>query len=133
MVAALLAAKRMEDVKGLILFYPAFVIPDDARQNYTDSDHIPDNPTALGNMVGKRYYMDVINMDIYAEIRRYEKDALIIHGYRDSTVPITYSERAVSEYPSAELIVMDGAGHGFSGTQLEEACDSAANFINSHF
>lgn len=132
MVAALLAAKRSEDVKGLVLFYPAFVIPDYARSFYSDVSQVPKNPTALGRMVGRRYYTDVIDMNVYDEIKGYEKDVLIVHGNNDNTVPISYSERAIKTYSSAQLLVMDGARHGFSGSQLQDACNEAVDFINSH-
>lgn len=132
MVSALLAAKRSEDVKGLVLFYPALVIPDHARSNYSDASQVPENPTALGTMVGRRYFTDVIDMNVYDEIKGYEKDVLIVHGNSDNIVPISYSERAVEEYSSAQLLVIDGAGHGFAGSQLDDACNAAVDFINSH-
>lgn len=130
MAAALLAAKRSEDIKGLILFYPAFVIPDYARSYYHDVSQIPKNPSALGTMVGRCYFADVIGMDVYEEIKEYKKDVLIVHGNNDHTVPVSYAERAVSAYASAQLLVVEGAGHGFYGPQLLDACSTAAEFIH---
>lgn len=130
MVAALLAAKRPEDVKALILFCPALVIPDHARGYYMDADHVPENPSALGGIVGRRYFVDVIDMDVYEEICGYEKEVLIIHGNRDGVVPVSYSEQAALEYASAELIILDGAGHRFSGAEAEDACKTVTEFIN---
>lgn len=132
MVAALLAASRSEDVKALVLFYPAFVIPDYARGLYSDASQVPENPTAMGGIVGRHYFTDVIDLDVYDVIKGYEKDVLIVHGNKDNTVPISYSERAIGTYSSAQLLVIDGAGHGYSGTQLDDACNAAVAFINSH-
>lgn len=43
LVAALLAAQRNEDIRGLALLYPALVIPDNAREQYSDIADIPEN------------------------------------------------------------------------------------------
>ena len=44
-----------------------------------------------------------------------------MHGNMDGIVPISYSERAAEVYENADYFVIDGAGHGFSGSAFEEA------------
>lgn len=39
----------------------------------------------------------------------------MIYGNVDSIVPLSFSEKAVETYDSAQLEVLTGAGHGFSG------------------
>ncbi|MDO4261161.1 MAG: YqiA/YcfP family alpha/beta fold hydrolase [Eubacteriales bacterium] len=131
-VAAMLAAKRPEDVKGLLLFYPALVIPDDARERYADMSQIPETSSIFGVSVGRIYYTDVFDMDPYAEISGYQKDVLIVHGDQDGIVPISYAERAAEEYASAELITIEGGGHGFYGEQFDTANDAAIRYIQEH-
>lgn len=56
-VSALAAAQRQNDIKGLILIYPAFVIPDNSKQ-YASVDVIPEQTTLMGATVGKRFHED---------------------------------------------------------------------------
>ena len=131
MVAALLGSTRSEDIQGLVLFFPALVIPDDARALFQNEAEIEDQNQALGMPVGRRYYTDVLDMDVYQEISGFTKDVLIVHGNEDTLVPISYSQRAQEVYASAELKVIDKGGHGFYGEQLQEACQSAIGFIKA--
>lgn len=121
MVTALLAEQLKEEIAGVILVYPAFIIPDDARKRFATREEIPQLVTTFGRQIGKVYYDAVIDMDIWKEIGKYQGDVLIIHGTADTTVPVTYSEKAVSQYASARLVTIEGAGHGFTGEDLELA------------
>lgn len=132
LVAALLAASRPEDVRGLALLYPALVIPDNAREWYMDESDIPETAQVFGTPVGEVYFTDIFQMDVYDEIGNFNKNVLIVHGSDDSIVPISYSERAVEVYPSAELIVMDGAGHGFYGVDRENAAMDIVGFLQQN-
>lgn len=131
-VAALLAAKREADVRGLILFYPAFVIPDNARAQYSDASAIPETAEALWMTVGKRYYADILDMNVWEEICKFGKNVLLVHGNADRLVPVSYSEQAAGVYPSSELVVIEGAGHGFAGSELDKACQTAITFVEQN-
>jgi pimeloyl-ACP methyl ester carboxylesterase len=132
-VSALVAAQRPYDVQGLILIYPAFVIPDDAKKRFSSIDEIPQQMEYLFNMtIGKVYFADVFDLDLYAAIPAYTKDVLFIHGDKDSLVPLSYSERAVQVYKSAELIVLEGAGHGLTGEYADRASDEMLSYIVRH-
>ena len=118
-VAAYTAAQRPEDIAGLILFYPAFVLQDEAKTrnpswseaNYT----FLETEIIGGNEVSGMYSRDALSFDIYEIIGSYNKDVLIVHGTNDPVVPLAYSERAAETYENAELKIIDGAGHGFYG------------------
>lgn len=129
LVVALLAALRNEDVQGLALLYPALVIPDNARERYSDIADIPETAYVFGMRVGRIYYEDVLGMNVFDDIGAYDGNVLIIHGSNDSIVPISYSERAVDTYTSAELVVLDGAGHGFYGADRDEAAENILDFV----
>ena len=58
-----------------------------------------------------------------------EKPVLIIHGSDDDVVNVSYSKRAIECYPNAELHVINGAGHGFSGESLNEAINCIIDFL----
>lgn len=103
-----------------------------AREWYMDESDIPETAQVFGTPVGRVYFTDIFQMDVYDEIGNFDKNVLIVHGSDDSIVPISYSERAVEVYPSAELIVMDGARHGFSGVDQEEAAIDIVGFLQQN-
>lgn len=71
--------------------------------------------------VGKTYFKDLLDYDIYEDIKAYKKKVLIVHGDADDIVPLSYSRKAVKIYSSASLKVIKGAGHGFDGTDEDKA------------
>ncbi len=118
-VSAMTAADHTDEIAGLILLYPGFNIPDFVRSLCPSKEVAPETFELLGMQTGKRYITDVYDMDIYAEIKPYEKDVLILHGDVDEIVPYSYSQKAVKEYKSAELVTIHGAGHGFDGSDFD--------------
>lgn len=130
MVSAMVSADHKEEIKADILLYPAFCIPEDARNRYGNINNVPDNASFMGMTVGKTYYQDLFNFDVYNEIKKFDKNVLIIHGDRDSIVDISYSERAIKEYSNSELKTIKGAGHGFYGESFEEASKYILEFLN---
>ncbi len=132
LVAALTASERGSEIGGLIMFYPALSIPDDARARFKSVDEIPDKVSALGVTIGKKYYEDILNLDVYNTINKYTGDVLIVHGDSDGLVPVSFSERAVKAYSSATLIKIAGANHGFNGNDANQAGQEAIKFITNH-
>lgn len=82
--------------------------------------------------VGKTYYERLLDYDFCKVIGKFDKDFLIIHGDRDNIVPLSYSEKAVEVYPSAELVVIIGAGHGFMDVYAQASIESASSYLNGH-
>lgn len=123
-VSALTAAELKEQVTKLVLFYPAFCIPDDARAGKMmwakfDPANIPEIVRCGPMKLGRCYMADVINMNPFEEIKEYDGDVLIVHGTKDKIVNASYAERAVAVYNArengtAKLYFIDGGGHMFS-------------------
>lgn len=133
MVSAMAGAAHSDEVKGMMLLYPAFCIPEDARARYASVDEVPDTVSFFSWLtVGRNYVTDVWDYDVYADVTTYDKDLLILHGDRDGIVDISYSERAAEQYPSAELKVISGAGHGFSGNNFDLAMGYLFDYLSSH-
>ena len=130
-VSTYVAAMRPDDVAGLVLLYPAFVLHDYVRRRTPDPERIPDTMKLLGKIVGRIYNKDVLSFDIYTLMPRYSGKTLIIHGSDDSLVPLSYSERAVKTFPKAKLIKLDGAGHVFYGNAMRKAAEDAVEFVQS--
>ena len=103
-VSALAAARIGEQIRGLVLIYPAFCIPDDGRAGVMpgtpgfDPDHIPEVLMAGNMRVGKAYVEVSQKIDIYREIVKYSGNVLIVHGLSDAMVNYNYSVHAYRAY-----------------------------------
>lgn len=131
-VSALTGAKHTDEIKGMVLLYPAFVLVDNANELFRSAEEIPDTYYFLWMNVGRTYFEPLLNYDIYADITDYTKDILILHGDADSIVPLSCSEKAVEVYSSAQLKILPGAGHGFYGDDAEQAIGYITEYLNTH-
>lgn len=130
MVSAMAGAAHPEEVRGMMLLYPAFCIPENARAQFSTLESVPDQVSFFSWLtVGRRYVEDVWEYDVYADAAAYEKNVLILHGDQDGIVDIAYSQRAIEAYPAAELKVIQGAGHGFSGGNFDLAMDYILDYL----
>ncbi|SFC48567.1 alpha/beta hydrolase family protein [Butyrivibrio sp. YAB3001] len=123
-VSAIVGRAYQEDVKGLILWYPAFVIPDDARSRIKNGQS-----EAMGFELSKDY--DAVAQDIDVEDLQtgFNKPVLILHGDKDPIVPIEYSRTAAANYGHATLKEIEGAEHGFNEEEGEFAREASIAFI----
>lgn len=129
-VSAVTAARHPEQVAGLVLWYPAFSITDTLHSLYTSLDAVPQDYSFLGCALGRVYAQDMWDYDVYTEIAGYTAPVLIVHGSDDLVVPYRYSERARTTYPDAELVRIDGAGHGFDeGPQEQQAMAATVSYL----
>lgn len=118
LVASMVADKYPQDIKGLVLLYPAFVIKDELHKHYMSLDEVPQELTYNGWIkVGKRYVADAWNFDPYADMMNFTKPVLILHGDEDKDVPPYYSKEAQRRYPNAQLHMIYGTGHMFPETK----------------
>ena len=131
-VSTIEAAKLKGDIKGLILVFPAFVLFDDARELFKSTSDIPEVYNHRGSEVGRAYFEKSLDYDVYQDIKNYDGKVLIVHGTNDTTAPISYSRKAVETFPNAVLKEIQGAGHGFSGAQQEEATKYIVDFVKEN-
>ena len=115
LVSALLADECPDDFAGMILFYPAFNIPEMVSKfsgfgNWGD----------FGGMMSmsEKYINSIKDFDVWSHIGKFPKPVCIIHGTADIIVPISNSEKAVGLYSSATLNKIEGANHGFNAANL---------------
>lgn len=128
LVTALVAEKHAADTKGMILFYPAFNIPDliSRFSSFSGDGGSFGNFGGLGSLGGgfgsmgmsDAFVNSIKDYDVYANIGTYPEDIIILHGTNDFIVDIKYSEQAVEKYPSAVLYPIQGASHGFNNANL---------------
>ena len=124
MVSAIAGSRYIDEVKGLILWYPAFNIPDDAKRRMKKG--IKD---VFGMHISDDFDSTAENIDPVSIQESFNKPVLIIHGDKDGIVPIEYSKQAVDAYEHAMLHCIPGAGHGFSGDEKIVAKTASISFI----
>ncbi|MBQ7487524.1 MAG: alpha/beta hydrolase, partial [Clostridia bacterium] len=129
-VSTYTAGVRPEDIAGLIVLYPAYVLQDDSHNRNPDPQNGPEVSNFMGVRIGRIYDVDAQSFDIYQIMEAYKGKVLIVHGTADSIVPHAYSERARDTFSDAKLITIDGAGHGFYGAAMETAKQEAVSFIH---
>ena len=112
-LVASIAAFDIDDLAGLILLYPGFSVVEDINEKYNTPSDVPEHNEFLGVEVGREYVTDLIDLDIYEELTKYEGDVIIYHGDRDGIIPLSSSVKAEEAYPNAELVVIGNGYHGF--------------------
>lgn len=131
-VASYVAGTQPDKVRALVAIFPAYVLQDDARERTEGLPELPEEERIMGVTIGRIYVEDALSFDIYEVIKNYPGNTLLIHGTADNIVPIDYSRRAVEVFPSAELVEIEGAGHGFSGADEERAIQLSLEFVKEN-
>lgn len=131
-VSSIVAIKRQEEIGGLILYCPAYVLRDDFKRRFPDRSRIPERFHFSNMTLGKRYVEDVWDYDIYQESKKFAKDVLIFHGDADTLAPLHYSERVAKTFPSAELVTLHGAGHMLAWGYEDKVVGETLEFIKNH-
>lgn len=133
LVSALCAAERPDEVAGLVLFYPAFMLPSEVQQYFWSEDEVPDEFEILGSdiTVGANYVTDMWDFDVFDYIVDYERPVLIMHGTDDDDVDPADSEEAAELYEDCELVFFEGAGHGFEDEDAIESLRLTAAFMDA--
>ena len=111
--------------------YPAYVIQDDIVERTSNGKHFEPLSSFLDHTVSDICDRDAFRVDIYARMRRYSGEVLIIHGTDDQTVPIAYSCEAVETFPHARMEIIEGGGHGFIGKDNDKAMKLSLDFIKN--
>ena len=140
-VSAITAASRPEEVKAMVLVYPALCLVDDLHEFVPDLAEVTGDTveTAMGTL-GAVYARDAYDIDVMNEIAKYTGDVMIIHGMNDKTVPYSYSLEAITTAYSAaasELVLITGkkSAHGFEmvyNEGREYALDAGTDFLSRH-
>jgi acetyl esterase/lipase len=112
----------------------AVVAPTDLRIMVWDApDHLP---------AYKRFPALDLEMDQAADnspivhVTNDDAPTLLIAGDQDELVPIAHSENILKAFKQkgvvAELLVIEGAGHGFQGEDQKKAFDALADWFEKH-
>ncbi|MGT2800907.1 alpha/beta hydrolase [Streptococcus marmotae] len=130
-VVSTLVASENPQIKGLVTLNAAFVLFDDARELFEDTASIPDIYNHRGTNLGKVYFEQLLDYDIYQQMSKIQARALIIQGNQDDVVPFPYAERAVESIPDSHLQVVEGAGHIFNRQEIPEVLTSIDDYLHN--
>ena len=76
-------------------------------------------------------FVDVWDQESYERIKEYGKNILLIHGDRDSIVPISYSDKLAETIDHVEYHVIRGADHGYQGEDFDLAVSYIRDFLKA--
>ncbi|MCR5744156.1 MAG: alpha/beta fold hydrolase, partial [Lachnospiraceae bacterium] len=133
LVSALAAEELGSRVKAMILYFPAFCVPDNWTDMYASVDDITEVIEFWGMKLGKNFAVTVRDIDISTAIGGYEGSVIIMHGDQDAIVPLSYSQNIIKQYKKARLMLMPGEGHGFSPAGAQTAMENTLDFMDGKF
>lgn len=136
MTAGILS-ERGESPAALVLIAPGSVVQDACRNGKFfgarfDPADPPEFVKCFGIMkLGREYILTTQELDIYGTASSYSGPVRIIHGSKDTIVPMSCSERFVEAYhQDTELIVVEGENHMIT-RKLKTVVSHAVSFFVS--
>ena len=132
LVTAAVGKRHDDDIKNMILLYPAFSLPNTVREQFVTQANIPESYDMFGIMpVGAVFAKDIWSYEPYQELKKFKKPVLILHGDKDSAVPVKYSEAAVKVLKNGTLEIIPEGEHGFEGTPYQTAVKDILAFLQN--
>lgn len=131
-VSARVAAKYPDEVKKLIMLYPALCIPEDSWAGQMlffkfDPNNVPDfiETEAMPNLrLNGEYVRQSQKINIVEELKSYPGEVYLAHGREDEVVAFSYAERVANERPETVFFPFMKAKHGF-----KDEIDTAKRFV----
>lgn len=132
LVTALTVDDMAEEIKGMILLYPAFCIADNWNERFPKVSDIPEEIEFWGMKLGKGFFETIHDFDVFSHVGKYNRNVLVMHGDQDPIVAMGYSERIVETYPKVHLEVFPGEGHGFTEEGTQRMTELLYNFVKEN-
>ena len=129
LVSSLLAEDIPNEIASMVLFYPAYNIPELVNMCSGLGNGISWGDGSWGDgswgdgfggmmSMSDAFVNSIKDFDVWSHIGTFSKPVCIVHGTSDFIVPISNSEKAVGLYPDAQLHPIEGANHGFNADNL---------------
>lgn len=124
-VASALAGERRDEINSLCLWAPAGNISElelsDKSAAEIDFVRKIGYVERGGLLLGSDFIDDVLNLDIFETAKDFDKNIMIIHGDKDTSVPLSVSEKYLKYYGGrAELKIIKDADHTFNNSMWEK-------------
>jgi hypothetical protein len=117
-VSAIVANDYADKVKGLVMLYPMFNLPDLAKSTISWWSFAGSFGMSQDSYSPDKYLAAIDGYDIYEHIGAYKGDVLIIRGSDDYVVTDSYIKKAVDIYEKCTYKIIEGAAHGFNTANL---------------
>ena len=129
-VSTVVAGRRPDEVRCMVLLYPGYVLQDAVRDaRGVPEEMLPETFQILEHTVSRMFVTDIVKTDIWKCLDAYKGDVLILHGDADDIVPIAYSRKALEHFEHAQLRVYEGANHGFTNGYEPRAAEEALAWL----
>ena len=128
LVTAIAGVQHEDEIAGLIMHYPAFVMSDFIRSRYSDGN-IPEEFIILSITLGRVFAEDLLSYDVRDDVPDFDKPVLILQGSEDDIVLPSVTETVSEKYPDSEYHIIEGGKHGFSGEYHDQAMQYGLSFI----
>lgn len=114
LVTALTCDEKSDEIRGMMLLFPAFCIPDNWTERYANKSDIPEELEFWGMKLGGCFFESIHGYDVFSKVGNYKNNILVMHGDQDPIVGLGYSEKIEKCYEHVILKVFQGESHGFS-------------------
>lgn len=129
LISALAAEEAREDVRGLLLLFPAMCIADDWNARFPEEKDIPKVQEFWGMELGRNFFATLRGFDVYQKIGGYGRSVQVMYGENDPIVSLDYMERLKTVYPDIKLDIFRGEGHGFSEEGNRRVAEMTLEFV----
>jgi hypothetical protein len=113
----------------MILLEPAYPLKTEISGNHPDLSTVPESEFP------KRFIDDLYSFDIYDYMPSFKGNVIIFLGTAEGssgrTWPSLY-DKAQEQFPSAELVYVEGADHGFMSVGREDVKQGSLEFIQNN-
>lgn len=133
LVTTVVGSTHQDEIAGMIIMYPALSAKEDSgSEKYQNEDEIPEDVSLFGGWihVGKNYITDLWKVDFNELLADYKGHMLLLHGDKDKTVPLSWSENAKEIIPDCEFYVIKDGGHEFFGQPFEDAMSHILPYLD---
>lgn len=139
MTAGRIAEAGSDVPQAMVLLAPGAVIKDACQGGkFFNARFDPKDPPEYIRCwgikkLGREYLLNTQTLDIYGTASAYRGKVLILHGTKDSIVPMWCSERYKETYGDrAELVVIDGENHTIT-RRRSQVVSQTVHFFRSVF
>ncbi|MCK6255490.1 alpha/beta hydrolase [Fictibacillus sp. KIGAM418] len=134
-VAAQVAKEIPNDIHKVCLWAPAGNMNKLAASYFEKYPKLPNGNVDLNGLeLGRGFYEDLKNRNLYHEITSYTNPVMIIHGTEDEAVPHEYGQRYYDTYVNNDrgIHLMEGVDHVFGRLSwIDELFDHSIQFLNN--
>ena len=129
LVTALVVEDIPDEIRGMILLYPAFCIADDWNKKFPKKEDIPEEFELWDMKLGRVFFESIYGYDVFEHVGKYENPILVMHGEKDAIVSMSYMDKIKRAYKNVHLELFPLEGHGFSDEGTKKMTELLYDFV----